>query len=334
MPANIAFSNGQYNAMYVDRPAWHDLGTVVAGARSAEEALALAGNTWSVEAAPVAARIDGEWVVDTDHVANYRSDTKDILGIVGTDYQRIQNITPMRFLNEVVGTGEAGFVAHAALGRGERLFAVLDLARLKDIRIPSDPSRHDAFLVAQWWHNGDGAFTVTPSMVRVDCQNMANANLAYAKSTGRLVRVLHVGDNAAALDEARRTLGFAEQAVDAFVRLMSAFADTTVPEGWIDGFTERLIPIPAEMERPAIRIASREAIKGLYESSTTMVGVPHDTAYRAFNAVTEYADHYRSIRTSDPVLVPARRFTTIVDGPSADLKADAARLLREEFEIR
>lgn len=338
MPAAIAFTNGKANAVYLGTPAWHGLGAVASEDEYPDgftpaQAMELAGTGFEVGTTPIAAKIDGVWVEQPDYQFTMREDTKQVFAPVSKDYKTIQNQVPMKFLGKVAGTGEAGIVAHAALLDGRRLFAVLDLKRFKGLRVPFDASKHDAYLVAQWWHDGTGAFTVTPSVVRVECQNMANANLAYAESKGQLVRVAHIGDTTASLEQAQRILGFAEERVDAFQRLMADFANAPIWKTWIDGFTERLIPIPQDMERPGIRIAARGEIKRLWEASPTLVGVPF-SAYRAFNAVTEYADHLRPVRTSNPDLVPAKRFASVVDGPAADLKARAATLLREEFEIR
>jgi len=334
MPPNIATRNGRAMAVYGDgEPAWHRLGTVVAGAFTPEEAMRIAQTDYVVETAPLYAMIDGKYVEVEGSRATYRTDTNELFGVVSEDYRKIQNITPMQLLMDIVGTKEAGLVAHAALGKGERLFAVLDLKRLTDIIIPGDPSTHDAFLVSQWWHTGTGAFTVGPSMVRTACQNMANAQLSYAEGRGQLVRIAHVGDVAANIDEARRILGYAERKILSFVDLMKTLADCPIKQtNWITGFSEMLIPIPPEMERPALRLAAREGIKDLYLHSKTLVGVP-DTAYRAFQATAEYADHYRPLRTAEPVLAASRRFTSTVDGPAADLKERALRLLREEFEV-
>lgn len=342
MPANIAQSMGRYNAMYADKPAWHGLGTVVAGAQSPEDAMRLAGTDYTVAKAPLLThlpRLPEEPGLGATPVpgysATYRTDTNQILGVVSTEYPIIQNITPMQLLGEIVRTKEAGIVAHAALGRGERLFAVLDLKRLTDMKVPFDPSDHDAFLVAQWWHDGTGALTIGESLVRVECQNMANAQLAYADRKGRLARIVHRGNTTDAVEEARRVLGYAEQNVERFMNLLEELVDAHIrkPKRWIDDFTERLIPIDPEEKRPTIKVEARNTIRQLFMESKTLVGVP-TSPYRAFQAVTEYADHYRPLRTTDETLVPARRFTTAIDGPAATLKADAMRLLREEFEIR
>lgn len=350
MPANIAYAMGRYQAMYVDRPAWHNLGEVVAGARTPEEAQELAGTGYIVAKTPIYFRPPEPPVYDAmggytaggygfteikGYAATYRTDNNALLGIVAEDYPIIQNITPMQMLMEIVRTGQAGIVAHAALGKGERLFAVLDLLRLKDLAIPHDPSKHDAYLVAQWGHTGDFALSFGESMVRTDCQNMADAQLAYAERKGRLARIVHRGNTSDAVEEAQRILGYAERDITAFMDVLKVMADTPIkrPNVWIDKFTKKLVPIPPEMERPGSRQEARDVIKGLFNESKTLVGVPK-SPYRAFQAVTEYADHYRPLRVGDEALVPARRFTSSVDGPAANLKQDAMRLLREEFEIR
>ncbi|MGV0985059.1 MAG: DUF932 domain-containing protein [Limnohabitans sp.] len=339
MPANIAYDAiaGKYQARYVGYPAWHGLGEVRPDDQPMTPEDATKGvSDYVVDKAPVYAMIDGELVEIPEWMATYRTDTKQVFGPVSRDYRVIQNLTPMQMLMEIVRTQEAGIVAHAALGRGERLFAVLDLKRLKDIKLPGDPSSHDAFLVAQWWHDGTGALSFGPSMVRTDCQNMANAQLAYAERKGMLVRIVHVGDTTGAVDQARQVLGFAERSIESYVDLMKQLADISIPtpeKQWVDGFLERLIPIPPEMERPIARVKARGVIADLFRESSTLVGVPH-TAYRMKQAVDEYADHFRSVRTTEAVLVPAKRFTSIVDGPSAEMKAQALSLLQQEFEVR
>ena len=337
MPANISYTEATgHQAVYVGRPAWHGLGKVVADAMTPEEAMAHAGTDYVVERAPLFALINDEAIELQDQVATYRTDTGDILGVVGRDYPVIQNITPMQLLMEIVKTKQAGIVSHAALGKGERLFAVMELSRLTDLQVPGDPSRIDAFLVAQWRHDGTGALTFGPSTVRVDCQNMANAQLAYAEGRGLLAKVIHAGDVAYQLEDVRRILGWATDRVEALTALMRQLNTIEIPnpeQRWLDRFTEKLIPIPPEMERPVARERAREVIQSLYWTSPNLDGVPH-TAYRVVQAVAEYADHFRNLRVGDSELVPARRFTSSVDGPASRQKAEAVRLLREEFEVR
>lgn len=332
MPANINYANGRYSAMYADVPAWHSLGETAAGAATPEEAIERAGTGFIVDVAPSGALIDGEWVVDPDGFKTYRTDTKAILGSVGKDYKPIQNITPMQLLAEVVRTDQAGIVAHAALGKGERLFAVLDLKRLTDMKVKGDPSRHGNYLVAQWWHDGTGAMTIGPSSLRTECQNMANAQLSSAEARGLLVRVEHRGDHGSIVEKARNILGYAEERMLRFYEFMNVLADIPTPEGpWLDGFLERLVPIEAEMVRPQGRLRTRATIADLYRESKTLVGVP-DSLYRVHQSVTEFADHYRPVR-GEGRAAAERRMGSVIDGPVARLKLSSIDLLRQEFEL-
>lgn len=332
MVANINYANGRYSAMYADKPAWHNLGEVVAGAQTPEDAMRLAGTDFVVDVAPSGALIDGEWIEDPLGRKTYRTDTKQILGSVGTDYKAIQNVTPMQLLGEVVRTNQAGIVAHAALGRGERLFAVLDLARLTDLKVKGDPSRHGNYLVAQWWHDGTGAMTIGPSSLRVECQNMANMQLSESEARGLLVRVEHRGEIGSVVEKARVILGYAEERITRFYAFMNVLADIPVPgPEWINDFVFRLIPAEENAKRPQFRDRSRETIKDLYRESRTLVGVP-DSLYRVQQSVAEFADHFRPVRGEGRV-ADERHLTSAIDGPGSRMKVRSLSLLREEFEL-
>ena len=60
------------------------------GVRSAEAALEKANLMWSVEQAPL---VTGNGLDITSHKALYRGDNKKVLGVVGQDYEIIQNVT-------------------------------------------------------------------------------------------------------------------------------------------------------------------------------------------------------------------------------------------------
>ena len=151
MPANIAFTMGRYNAMYADKPAWHNLGTVVAGAQTPEEALRLAGTDYTVAKTPIYFRPPEPPVLDAlggstsggygfteipSHVATYRTDTNQLLGIMrwvmegnrGLVYLRIMRaaskiIHPAGFAFEYgkaypIRTGPADRAVIVSSGRG------------------------------------------------------------------------------------------------------------------------------------------------------------------------------------------------------------------------
>jgi hypothetical protein len=165
---------------------------------------------------------------------------------------------------------------------------------------------------------------------------MRNAFLAATEKGAMTVRITHTGNVADKIEEAQRILGFAEESFKVTAALYRDLAGIPVPapaKRWLDGYLERLVPIPQEMDRPASREAARDAIAHLFTSSKTLVGVK-PTMYRVVQAVDEYADHWRPLRMADADKVADRRFRSITEGPAADLKARALDLIREEFEIK
>jgi hypothetical protein len=91
----------------VRRPPWHGLGVVLENyPRSIDEALDRAGLGWAVRAAPVLVERRPAWSDDfgrerpaalepaPGYKATLRSDTGDVLGIVGADYEPLDTARP------------------------------------------------------------------------------------------------------------------------------------------------------------------------------------------------------------------------------------------------
>lgn len=337
MVANIARINGTDQAWYADKPAWHGLGVVTPGARTAKQVQkAVPAFRQPIELAPVYCRIGGKVVEIPDRKATHRHGSNDVLGIVSEGYPPIHDGDALAVMESVVNAARrASFVTGGLLGKGERGFASIDLTRVVDLRIKRDPSRQESHLFGTWSHDGTAALRVGLWHNRVECQNMLNAALASAERAGMLVAIRHAGDIADALREAQRILGFAEKVAKAHVAEMNALADIAIPKPakWIEAFGQILIPIPEDAERPASKLEAREIIRSLFTNSKTLVGVP-TSPYRAYQAVAEYADHSRPLRVGpnvDPAYAADRRFRSITEGPGADLKERALTLLRQEF---
>jgi phage/plasmid-like protein (TIGR03299 family) len=331
MAHNIARIAGTDQAWYADKPAWHGLGTVTEGARTARQVIkAVPVFRTPVVTAPVYMKVGGKYVAIEDRVATRRQGSDVALGIVSTDYELIQDTDGLLTMEAVVNAARrASFVTAGLLGRGERAFASIDLSRVVDLRIKRDPSRHESHLFGTWAHDGSGALRIGLWHNRVECQNMLNAALAYGEGKGLVVSIRHTGDVADNLAEAQRVLGIVEKVAKAHVQQMNALAEIPVTPKWMRDFVEVLVPIPAEMDRKGSREEARDLILGLYAKSPTLVGVPQ-SGYRAYQAVAEYADHKRPLRigADTPTLVAAdRRFRSITEGPAAELKSTALEIL-------
>lgn len=345
MAHNIARIDGTDQAWYADKPAWHKLGTVTAGARTAGQVVkAVPAFRKDIILAPLFAKIGGKFVEVPDRRATHRAGSVDVMGIVSDEYEKLSDADAVALLEAVVSEAgkraKAGFVTAGLLGdKGARGFASLDLTRVfgKALTVKRDPSRQESHLFGTWSHDGTAALRAGLWNNRVECQNMLNAALASAEGKGILATIRHAGDIAGQTAEAQRVLGLAELTAKAHVEILNALQDTPIakPKLWLPLFTDVVIPANPELgdRAAANRQEARDAIAGLFTSSKTLVGVPV-SAYRAYQAVAEYADHYRPLRIGAdvPTAVAAdRRFRSITEGPAADMKARALDYLRSEF---
>ena len=98
MPHEIDVSTGSAAVLVAGEPPWHGLGTVIQHAAGSQQALQLAHLDWTVESWPLWAGPQNQPRPVTTHVANVRSDTQAVLGVVSRRYRIFQNRAAFAFL--------------------------------------------------------------------------------------------------------------------------------------------------------------------------------------------------------------------------------------------
>lgn len=345
MAHNISRLDGTDQAWYADKPAWHKLGIVTPGARTARQVVkAVPAFRQPVILVPVAARIGGRWVEDPDKRATVRRGTTTIMGYVSPEYEKLTDEDALATLEAVVTEAgkraRAGFVTAGLLGaKGQRGFASIDLSRVfgKALKVRRDPSRQECYLFGDWTHDGSGAMHAGLWNNRVECNNMLDMANEYGQRHGLIARIVHKGDMRAQIEEAQRILGLAELVATKHVALMNELQQHPIKPRWMREFTEYIVTRPGDEDLgkrgQLAREQERDLILGLYAHSKTLVGVP-ETAYRAHQAVVEYADHQRPLRIGPdtPIEQAAdRRFRSITEGPAADMKAKSLDYIRQQL---
>lgn len=336
--------DGSYAALYVGKPAWHGLGEVEADKLQTPEAIQRrVFDKRVIVAMPAFAKI-GRKVVE---IPSFRAigdpRTGEVYSFASDTYVPIQDIDALRVAGQIVKSNRrAVFASAGRLGNGARGFASIDLTRVlgpNALAIKNDPSAQEAFLFVDWSHDGSGAVRYGRWRNRVDCNNMLDAANASAAKAGRLARIIHRGGDvsmAQQVREAEEILGFTVRDMTLNTKLLNELAAIALPkpDAWFADFTEKVVPIPEDMKRPSEREAVRDLLVELWKSSPTLVGVPK-TPYRGLQVVAEYGDHFRNLRigADNAAAVPERRFRSITEGPSADMKALALDLIRQEFEV-
>jgi hypothetical protein len=115
-------------------PGWGDVVQLVPEeARDAASMIAAAGLDWRVEQHPLEAVVEREYqsvrVPVPRHVANVRSDTRTVLGVVGDGYEPLQNAAAFAFCDAITDSGRAHWIGAGAIHGGARVHALMRLDR-------------------------------------------------------------------------------------------------------------------------------------------------------------------------------------------------------------
>ena len=177
MAHEIDTTTGRAAVFTVGTPAWHRLGVTVTEAQTSAEAIKLAGLDWTVEQWPLFARQGDAERAATDRVANVRTDTNAVLGVVSPGYRPFQNREAFEFFDAVVQDKLAIFETAGSLRGGKHVWM---LARLPQTlrAAPDDEVRPYVLLTNA--HDGSRALRMIPTTVRVVCQNTLHLALSGA----------------------------------------------------------------------------------------------------------------------------------------------------------
>jgi phage/plasmid-like protein (TIGR03299 family) len=224
-------------------------------------------------------------IVRTDHL--HRTDCKPF-GVVGRDYEPLQNRDAFRFFDPLLREGHVTFETAGALGQGKRVWV---LARFKgDVKI--GPDELQRYLLLANTHNGTGSVTVKFTPVRVVCQNTLSAAVA---GDGRAFRVRHDSHLQSRLREKSAVL---DMIYHTYKQLQEGFQSMTrvhlQPET-LAAYLKDVFPDPSKPDDQSARERlhrNRLAAAHFYQhgKGNNADGV-RGTLWAAYNGVAEYVDH-------------------------------------------
>ena len=141
MAHNINFNEqtGKHSFFSVKEKAWHGLGQIIEQYPNSSEALKFAQLDYIVEKRPLFTYDNENNIADEDveikipeiEVPNFyatmRTDNETVLGVVGKDYEVVQNVDAFSFFDSIVGGDGIQYETAGALGKGERIFITAKL---------------------------------------------------------------------------------------------------------------------------------------------------------------------------------------------------------------
>ncbi len=295
---------------------WHGLGRIIEDAPDSIAAIKQAGLDWEVT--PESVYLDKSPDAIPNYFANVRSDNRKVLGIVTDRYSIVQNQEAFAFTDALIGEGEVTYETAGSLREGRQVWM---LARMnREFNILGD--KVDPYICFTNSHDGTGAIRVLMTPVRVVCNNTLNMAL---RNNSRQWSTRHVGDIAAKLAEAKRTLGLATAYLEELDNQANMLADIAINEFKVREIVNELLPIDAKAtdRTKATMNMKQKALLKAYK--TDDIRRFRGTGWGVINAVSDFVGHAEPARKTASFV--ENRFAKIIGGDS--LFDKAVELLRQ-----
>lgn len=300
MAANIEqFADGTSAFFSAREVAWHKLGVVTDNALTAESALKTAqlDSLVKVSEEPIYTKVDGQEIQLNKKFLTYRNHPKKgltALGVVGNRYTPIQNLEAFEFLNHIADETGAVFETAGSLGNGERVFMTM---KFPESMMIGGVDTIDNYIMAVNSHDGSSAFIVAVTPIRAVCTNTVRLALSQAKSK---VSLKHTAGATAKVQQARETLGIVFRYQEEFEKEVNEMLSIKITDKQYTEFVKALVP-DAKVKDPTDRMVNsiekkRGELMALWNAPTqkNVAG----TAWAAYNAVVEWSDWVKPIRSA------------------------------------
>jgi phage/plasmid-like protein (TIGR03299 family) len=292
MAHNLNFNEQRQEwSFFSTEKAWHDLGQIVNGAKTSEEAIKLAHLDYEVQLKPIyfdkeAAFNEQDSLMPkliTDNYATVRTDTMQALGIVKKRYKVIQNTDVFSFFDNVIDDDDAVFETAGALGNGEKIFISAKMPHHIEIKGYNDPT--EIYILLTSSHDGSGSIVAGITPIRVVCNNTLNVALGGIKNK---VSIRHTINAKNSLKEAHKLMGITNLYIENMNIIFNKMNKTYIP----DNVAKKLIEQVFKSEKiDSTRIKNiREDVWKSYQ-----IGIGQEkitgTAYGLFNGISFYLSH-------------------------------------------
>ena len=326
----------------VKEKAWHGLGTIIENYPTSAEAIKYAGLDYIVEkrnlftydtennnADPKTEIIIPEIAVPNFY-ANVRTDTDDVLGVVGRDYHVVQNIDAFSFFDSIVGgTDGIKYETAGALGKGERIFIT---AKLPEYIKVGRNDLIEQFLFLTTSHDGFGSITASFTPIRICCQNTLNAAL---RNQSNAIKIRHTASAHDRLKEAHKLLGITNLLANEMEAVFNQWAKVKITDKQV----KKLVQIAMAPNKETLQSLQKgkqdefssvftNMVDNVLEYTATSPSQQMETTkgslFGAYNAVTGYFQNMKSYKDTET------KFKSIMTGNALG-KAQATFDLCSEF---
>lgn len=337
MAHNINFNEqtGKHSFFSVKQKAWHSLGQIIDQYPTSAEALRFAGLDYTVEKRKLFtldnenqnANPDVDIVIPEIEVPNFyatiRKDNEAVLGVVGKDYEVVQNVDAFSFFDSIVGGDGIQYETAGALGKGERIFIT---AKLPDyIRVGND-DLIEQYLFLTTSHDGFVSITAAFTPVRIVCQNTLNAAL---RNHSNSIKIRHTANAKDRLEQAHKVMGISNQLSIQLAQVFNSWSKVRIDDKEIMKLIQ-LAMVPNKEVLDSLLTGKQDDLSTCFKNicdtafeysmtnPTQQQETTKGTLFGAYNAVTGYFQNVRNYKDDEA------KVKSLLFGGTAQLRTQAA----------
>ncbi len=344
MAHNLNFNEqtGQHSFFSVNEKAWHGLGKIVTDYPTSAEAIKFAQLDFTVEKRELftydnenqKANDDLDIKIPEikvpDFYATLRTDTEQVLGVVGKDYEVVQNVDAFSFFDAIVGGDGIQYETAGALGKGERIFITAKLPEY--IKVGND-DLIEQYLFLTTSHDGSGSIMAAFTSIRIVCNNTLNAALRRCSNA---IKIRHTANAKDRLEEAHKLMGITNQISTQLEGIFNQWATIRITDPEVRKLIQMaLVPNKEVLQNlqagkddecsTCFKNMTDNAFEYAMSNPTQQMATTKGTLFGAYNAVTGYFQNVRTYKNEEAKL------KSLLLGGTGQLRTQKAFQLCEDF---
>lgn len=225
---------------------------------------------------------------------------------VGSTYMPVQNEENIEVLNAIIDESGATIDTAGSINGGKNVFVTMKLPEAMNV---GGSDAHDLYIAGLNSHDGTSAYTLLVTPVRIVCANTQNYAL---RNFVNKYTIRHTKSATQKIAKAREALGLSFKYLDEFQLEAERMLDTELTEAAFVAIVNDLYAKDDNKEESkrgaTIAKMRNDQLLQLFVEAETQASIRF-TRWAGLQAVTEYVDHFASVRAGgkDPAVQRAER---------------------------
>ena len=293
--------------MNIRTATWEAVGSNISAATSVEEALKISGLDYTVEKVPVFLE-DGTPIPGA--FCTKKEGTNDTFGVVGSQFEIIQNQEALSFVDNLVSEG----LTFVKAGENHKMLYLI--GKLPSIEVLGDEVT--PYLIFQNYHNGSTTLKATIAPLRIVCQNQFN--LTFRKAVNK-ISLRHTKSIKGRLHTAQQVLLQNTEYLSEFQKQALGLAQEKVSKKQVDTLLDGIFEInPTQVRRMEEK---RDRFLSAYQADDNQNFL--GTKWGLINAYTDFVTH-KPLRKETPQALENHFIKTTLKGSINDLVHQVSKL--------